>query len=78
MRKLLLVLTAVVALTASSKAMLVWAEETVGEAMMEVTSNEVMNNEVMMNEVVGNEVSNEMVENEVMEMESGNGSVNTY
>jgi hypothetical protein len=78
MRKLFVILTAVIALTAASKAMVVWAEEMAAEAPEAMTA-EVMNNEVM-NEVgneVSNEVSNEVVNNEAgAAMDAGTG--NTY
>ena len=68
MRKLFLVLTAVVALTAASKIMVVWAQDAAPEAMtdtvsntvtndMNAVSNEVMGNEAMSNEVMGNEAA---------------------
>ncbi len=77
MRKLFVILTAVFALTAVSKAMVVWAEEMAAEAPEAMTA-EVMNNEVM------NEVSNEAMNatNEVMGNEAGAamdaGTGNTY
>jgi hypothetical protein len=71
MRKLFLVLTAVVALTAASKAMVVYAQDAAPEAMTETVSNEVAN-EVMGNEVMSNEVmSNEVMSNEAGAVEAG-------
>lgn len=64
MRKFLLTLTAVVALTVASKIMVVGAQETAAapEAMeaMEVVVNEILNNEIVGNEVI-NAVSNEVL-----------------
>jgi hypothetical protein len=82
MRKLFVILTAVVALTAASKAMVVWAQDTAAEAP-EAMMAEVVNNEVMSNEVM-NEVSNEAmnVVNEAVVNEAGAamdaGTGNTY
>ena len=80
MKKVLLTLSAVVALTVLSRIMVCAAEEmaasdTGNEMMM---GNEAMNNEMMNNETMNNEMmNNEEMNNEAMP-ESNNGATNTY
>jgi hypothetical protein len=70
MRKLFVVLTAVVALTAASKAMLVWAaDEAAPEAAM--TDTMMANNEVMNDATTANEAAAEPESNST-------GTGNTY
>ncbi len=81
MRKLFLVLTAVVALTAASKIMVVWGQDAAPEAMMDSVSNEVAN-EMMSNEVIGNEVMGNEMNAMSNEINMGNATApeagNTY
>ena len=71
MKKFLLTLTAVVALTAASRIMVVGAQETAANAPEAITNEAAMNNETMNNETMNNEtMNNETMDNETMDNET--------
>ena len=80
MKKFLLTLTAVVALTAASRIMVVSAQEMAANAPEAMTNEVAMNNEAMNNEAMNNEtMNNEAMNNETNAVvnEAENAAENT-